>query len=188
MHKLSKGQVTGSMIAILQHLESELNFNSELLARADMMWGSYDNETDSWNGMMSSLLADEADMILASYSFNLERYYSPRRLDRIQLSDSFIWSLRADTKMSHSPDLRLSVTSSPWPRRLTGCSSGTRARRSTCPGLPTGHRSRGNSGSFSPDTWSSLEASSVSHWSIMVIIEMVKQAMESHALQVLNRD
>ena len=73
LHRLVPSEVRGTMISILSYLELELNFTGRLVTRADMMWGSYDNRTDSWNGMMMSLLAGEVDVIFTSFSLSYIR-------------------------------------------------------------------------------------------------------------------
>ena len=50
-----------------------MNLTLDLYKRFDDQWGSYDQDTDTWNGMLNSTLMGHADMIVASLTLNAKR-------------------------------------------------------------------------------------------------------------------
>ena len=62
------------MVDVLQILMADLNFRARLFIRRDRKWGSIDAQSGEWNGMVSSLLKGEADLIFTSLSMNDWRF------------------------------------------------------------------------------------------------------------------
>ena len=58
--------IVGGYQDVLKEFSSYLNFSIRQFKRFDGAWGSYDEKTGLWNGMISNLVNGEADMLTAS--------------------------------------------------------------------------------------------------------------------------
>ena len=60
-----------------------LNFSIQQFKRFDGTWGSFDQETENWNGMITNLINGEADFAISPFSICCRR---PEVVD-------FLWTL-----------------------------------------------------------------------------------------------
>ncbi len=58
---------------IVKTFEKDLNFTTDYYKRFDGNWGSFDEETKIWSGMVNNTLVGDADMIVASLTVNAIR-------------------------------------------------------------------------------------------------------------------
>ena len=65
--------VQGKFQDILGIFSGVLNFKIRQFKRLDGGWGSLDKETGKWNGMISNLVKNEADLISASLTLCCKR-------------------------------------------------------------------------------------------------------------------
>ena len=65
--------VKGKFQDILEIFSEILNFKIRQFKRLDGGWGSLDKETGQWNGMISNLVNNDADIITASLTLCCKR-------------------------------------------------------------------------------------------------------------------
>ena len=88
-YPLDQSDLFGSFPDIWKIIETRFNVSSSFYIRQDEEWGTQNN-AGQWNGMISSLLNGEADMILATLTMTVSRsqvvnYLLPLgKLDAIQ--------------------------------------------------------------------------------------------------------
>jgi hypothetical protein len=71
---------TGMLIDLLKVFEQKFNFTTKLYKRMDGNWGSLDQETGTWNGMISNILDGSADLICAAMYMKSDRNTAVRFL------------------------------------------------------------------------------------------------------------
>ena len=54
-------------------MQKQLNFTVDAYLRRDGEWGSFDDSTGKWNGMVSSLIKKEVDLVADELSISVER-------------------------------------------------------------------------------------------------------------------
>jgi hypothetical protein len=70
----------GMFIDLLKVFEQKFNFTTKLYKRIDGNWGSLDQETGYWNGMISNILDGSADFICAPMYMKIDRSTAVRFL------------------------------------------------------------------------------------------------------------
>ncbi len=72
--------VDGMFNSLLLTYQIELNFTTNIYKRFDGQWGSYNEKTGNWSGIIHSLLMGEVDIGTASLGITVERSQAVRYL------------------------------------------------------------------------------------------------------------
>ncbi len=74
------GMVYGMFFDILNIFQNELNFTTKLYKRFDGKWGSYNEETKKWNGMIRSIVDgqvfNEVSILFQTMNVKVNPYFA----------------------------------------------------------------------------------------------------------------
>ena len=99
-HNMNKVKWSGFIPEIYEGLAKMFNFKYQLFKPTDDKWGSFDNLTGNWNGMIRDLLDDKADVALGLVGTSLRSNYTDLSLPFFTFSYVFFVS-SVDSEFSY---------------------------------------------------------------------------------------
>lgn len=65
--------LSGVMSQVLSYLQTSLNFTSTVVRPPDRMWGTFDEESGRWGGMVGMVKRNEVDFALGKLYYKAQR-------------------------------------------------------------------------------------------------------------------